>query len=435
VSLPSTHQPRGPVVTAGVDLRRFYEAHPYQCTGTELASLIEGRRAVVGDPQRWFHLYFPDQPYREGLDALVVGCRNLEAARLAAGASRTRFLALDHEETTLDQLDRLKQHYRLDNLDLMWLGPDQIPVLDRHFDLVFCPQGLPATLGPPEFLRMVRERLAGPGSLNLCVGGRHGGLGVRLLRQMLTAAGIDFEAADAATFRQWVETLPPSHPFQAAAAELPELNHDAGLLDALRACEPAFSVVELQRLLETSGLRLQRFLCQAPYMPQCSGLAALPFAAATSGTAGWDCLAEAYALTELFRGNLRTHTLIACRDDRPARSHAVNFAGHDWLCYKPIRNPGLEIQTDDLPAGGVARLRWDAHDDPGIFLIVDANQARLFDAIDGACSILEILEAGKPDTAAPEEFARAFFETLWRYDYAWFQIPSAAADNAETGSE
>jgi hypothetical protein len=88
-------------------LRRFYETQPYECSGTELACLIEGRQAVVGDPERWFHLYFPDQPYREGLQALVVGCPKSEAARLAAGAAHTRFLAIDQDDTALDQLDRL----------------------------------------------------------------------------------------------------------------------------------------------------------------------------------------------------------------------------------------------------------------------------------------------------------------------------------------
>lgn len=420
-------------MTSGINLRRFYETRPYQCTDTELACLIEGRQAVVGDPERWFHLYFPDQPYREGLQVLVVGCRNLEAARLAAGASHTTFLAIDQDDTALDQLDRLKLHYRLANLELMWLGSDQIQILDRPFDLIFCPEGLPPPLPPEEFLGLARERLSVSGSLNLTVGGRHGNVGVVLFRRLLETAGLDVDRLDAPTVRQWIEAAPASHPFRAAAAGLPDLNHDAGLLDALRTCEPAFSIPELQDLLEESGLRLQRFLCQANYIPQCSGLAAFPEAGRETQPEAEGELDGLFALTELFRGNLRTHTLIACRDDRPAQSYAVNFAGRDWLSFKPIRNPGLEIDVGHF-AAGVARLCWAAHDDPAISLIVDETQARLFDAIDGSRSIAQILEAVAPPVAEPEPFAQSFFHAMWCRDFVWFQIP-AASESGEPGSE
>jgi hypothetical protein len=436
----------GPGATAAVNLRRFYEAQPYQCSGTELACLIEGRQAVVGDPERWFHLYFPDQPYREGLQALVVGCPNSEAARLAAGAAQTRFLAIDQDDTALDQLDRLKQHYRLENLELMWLGSDQIPVIDRRFDLVFCPQGPPPPLPAEEFLRLVRSRLTESGSLVLTVGGRHGRLGVRLLRRFIEAAGLDVDTADATEIRSWAAALPASHPFRAAVADLPELSSDSGLLDAVRSGEPAFSVPELQALLEQSGLRLQRFLCQAPYMPECGGLASVTNLAfgpdATginvgngmgddlgSGGAAHRGVADEprwFALAELFRGNLRSHIAVACRDDRPASSYAVSFHGRDWLEYKPVRNPGLEIEAGHFPSDGVARLSWAAHENSAISLVVSEKQARLFDLMDGDRSIAAIVEAADLRGVDSEELARGFFQALWRRDYAWFQIPASS---------
>jgi hypothetical protein len=472
-------------MTSGINLRRFYETRPYQCTDTELACLIEGRQAVVGDPERWFHLYFPVQAYRQGLQVLVIGCNNLEAARLAAGAPHTQFLAIDHDDTALDRLDRLKQHYRLANLELKWLGSDQIQILDRQFDLIFCPEGLPPPLAPEEFLLLARERLAVTGSLNLTVGGRHGNVGLALFRRLLETGGLDMDSVDAPTVRQWLEAVPASHPFAAAAAELPDLVRDEGLLDALRTCEPAFSTTELQDLLESGGLRLQRFLCQAHYLPECSALASfaeagrrvlsgderapaetppgetpapgdrlaaehgLPREAALMGGDGPasedgpareaamrpalpDIEGEAdglLALTELFRGNLRTHTVIACRDDRPVESHAVRFTGSQWRRFKPIRNPGLEIDPGPFPGDGVARLSWAAHEDAAISLIVDETQARLFDAIDGSRSIEQIVEAAALRVADPERVAQTLFQALWRRDFVWFQIPAAPGDD------
>jgi hypothetical protein len=254
-----------------------------------------------------------------------------------------------------------------------------------------------------------------------------------LLRRLLETAGLDGEAIDGPTARQWIETLPASHPFRAAAADLPELSHDAGLLDALHACEPSLATLELQDLLEQSGLRLQRFLCQALYMPQCSGLAAFRDAACEPRPEAESDPCEPFAVTELFRGNLRTHTLIACRDDRPAQSYAIRFAGRDWLSFVPIRNPGLEIDVGPFPGDGVARLCWAAHDDPAISLVVDESQARLFDAIDGSRSVARILETAPPSVAEPERFAQNFFHAMWCRDFVWFQIPGAPAGDA--GSE
>jgi hypothetical protein len=417
-------------MSSGINLRRFYETRPYQCTDTELACLLEGRQAVVGDPERWFHLYFPDQPYRNGLEALVIGCRNLEAARLAAGARQTRFLAVDQDDSTLDQLDRLKQHYRLGNLELMWLSSDQIQILDRSFDLIFCPEGLPPPLPPDEFLKLARERLAVGGAMNLTAGGRHGNAGLSLFRKLLETAGLDVDIVDTATMRQWIEALPLSHPFRAAAAGLPELSHDAGLMDALRTCDPAFSTTELQQLLEETGLRFQRFLCQAHYLPPCGPLASFaePHAPEQTDTAG--LAADAYARSELFRGNLRTHTVIACRDDRPPQSYTVQFTGRDWLSYRPIRNPGLEIDVGAFAGNGVARLSWAAHDDASVSLVVDETQAPLFDAIDGSRSIAAILETAALRCAGPETLARGFFHSLWCRDFVWFQIPAAERGGA-----
>jgi len=421
-------------MTSGINLRHFYETRPYQCTDTELACLIEGRQAVVGDPERWFHLYFPDQPYREGLQVLVVGCNSVEAARLAAGAPHTTFLAIDQDDTALDQLDRLKQHYRLANLELMWLGSDQIQILDRRFDLIVCPEGLPPPLPPEEFLSLARERLSASGSMNLTVGGRHGNVGLMLFRRLLETAGLDVATVDAPSVRQWIEALPASHPFGAAAADRPGLSHDSGLLDALRTCEPAFSTTELQSLLKGSGLCFQRFLCQAHYIASCSALGSVTEAGRET-LPGAESEPEGMpALTELFRGNLHTHTLIACRDDRPVESYGVSFAGRDWLSFKPVRNPGLEIDIGSFPADGVARLCWAAHDDAAISLIVDEPQARLFDAIDGGRSIAQILEAAGPRVAEPERFAQIFFHAMWCRDFVWFQIPAASA-SVSPGSE
>jgi hypothetical protein len=269
---------------------------------------------------------------------------------------------------------------------------------------------------------MVRGRLRESGSVNLSVGGRHGRLGVTLFRRFLETAGIDADSADANTVRDWAAALPARHPFRAAVADLAKHGSDDALTEALRTGEPAFSVPELKALLDRCGLRLQRFLCQGHYMAGCSG-----FPLAEEVRQGdWEEGPHSFALAELYRGDLREHIALASRDDRPAASHTVRFTGREWLNYRPKRNPGLEIEAAYFPDCGVARLSWAAHGDSSIALVVGEPQARLFDLIDGARTIAEILEAAAPRGPAADGLARDFFEALWRRDYVWFEIPPAA---------
>ena len=40
--------------------------------------------------------------------------------------------------------------------------------------------------------------------------------------------------------------------------------------------------------------------------------------------------AERHAAVELFRGDIAMHSLVACRDDRPAENYQVSFDGQAW---------------------------------------------------------------------------------------------------------
>jgi hypothetical protein len=290
--------------------------------------------------------------------------------------------------------------------------------------VIFC-ENLPQAPAPAIVLSILRDSLALSGVLNLTVPARPGRFAVRLLADLLGSLGTDPGPGGLARVRRAIDSLPASHSVRKAIAGHPELGRDDGLAEALRS-GPDFTVLELLDLLEQSGLAFQRFLCQAPYLPQCSRLASL--AELTPRIAALPALRQ-LAVTELFRGSLLAHTVLACRDDRPRSSFDIGFTGEDWLRLIPIRNPGLAIETLNLPEAAAARLRWHVHDDPEICLLLADDEARLFDAMDGVLTISQILETvewARTPTALAR--ARDLFDGLWSRDYVWFRFRPASAE-------
>src|SRR6185436_14107231 len=123
---------------------------------------------------------------------------------------------------------------------------------------------------------------------------------------------------------------------------------------------------------------------------------------------------DQYAAVELFRGSMVRHSAVAYRNDRPNRN-SVNFDDDGWLGYVPIRMPNTICVQEKLPPGAAAVLINRNHAYTDIYLPIDAQQKRMFDAIDGKRSIGELV----PETAR-RGTARVLFEGLWQYDQVVF---------------
>jgi hypothetical protein len=108
------------------------------------------------------------------------------------------------------------------------------------------------------------------------------------------------------------------------------------------------------------------------------------------------------------------HSAAVYRNDRPD-CEPVNFNGDAWLGYVPIRMPDTIAVQERLQPGFSAVLINRNHTYTDLYLPVDAQQKKLFDAIDGERSIGDIApEYGHRDAA------RAFFQRLWWYDQVVF---------------
>jgi SAM-dependent methyltransferase len=275
-------------------------------------------------------------------------------------------------------------------------------------------------------LAALRGVLRPGGAMNIMLYGRYGRLGIDMLQEILRRTGAACDTAGIADARRWFWNLPRQNPFRDSLLRLNDINYDAGVADLLlHPRERNYTVPEIYEFLSRAGLVLQRFLCQAHYKPRCSAIATEP--ALLERTQSLPPSGQ-HAITELFRGDMKKHVFIACRDDRPVSEYGIDFAGDGWQQLVPIRNPGIEASRDNLPPGGIARLRWGVHEYPEIAAVVDDSQARLFDLVNGERTIAEIIAAsGVPgDPGALDGYARNFFESMWDFDYFWFRKPPDA---------
>ena len=147
-------------------------------------------------------------------------------------------------------------------------------------------------------------------------------------------------------------------------------------------------------------------------LPQASRLQQLP-------------LEEQYVATELFRGTMVRHSVIAYRDDDPGSRERISFDGEAWANYVPVRMPDTVCVRERLPPGAAAILISPSHTYRDIYMPIDDAEMRLLDAIDGERSIEAIAgrASSSSDRAPNLGRVRAFFERLWWHDQVVFHIP------------
>jgi hypothetical protein len=112
------------------------------------------------------------------------------------------------------------------------------------------------------------------------------------------------------------------------------------------------------------------------------------------------------------------HNLVADRDDHCRESQPIAFDGDAWRRYVPLRLPWTLCVRDNTPPGSVAVLINRAHAYPDLALPIDAAQERVFAAIDGNCSVDEILRVAA--RAGGDARASRFIEQLWEHDQIVF---------------
>jgi SAM-dependent methyltransferase len=388
----------------------FYESHPYPPPIDDL----EAYRRRWDDQRRLVesYLFWPAEPYRDDRSVLVAGCGTAQAARYAVRWPNARVVGIDLSETSIAFERGLKRKHRLENLELYELPVERAGELGESFEHVVCTGVLHHLTDPDAGLRALRDVLAPGGAMHLMVYAPYGRAGVYMLQEYCRRLGIGSSDADIDDLAASLKTLPPDHPIVPLLRKSPDFASRAGLADALlHPQDRAYSVPQLIEFLDRADLAFGRWIRQAPYLPWCGAIALSPHRAKLAALK----VEEQYAALELFRGAMVRHSVVVYGNPDVARKHAVPFVGDDWLEYVPIRLPNTVVVHDRLPAGASAVLINRNHTFTDLYLPVDAQQERLLEAIDGKRRIRDMGRA-----TADRDFARSFFEQLWRWDQIVF---------------
>ena len=152
------------------------------------------------------------------------------------------------------------------------------------------------------------------GAMNLMVYAPYGRTGIYMLQDFCRRIGISATDVEIRDLIAALKALPPGHPLQNLLRDAPDFRQRGGA--RRRAAAPLRSRVlgsAVIRFLDRAGLTFGRWVRQAAYSPRCGVMAQLPQASRIQQLAAED----QYAATELFRGTMVRHSVIAYRDDAP----------------------------------------------------------------------------------------------------------------------
>ena len=344
-----------------------------------------------------------------------------------------RVTGIDFSATSVRSTEELKRKYNLNNLQVYQLPIDRVSDLGTSFDQIVCTGVLHHLADPDAGLSALRGVLNPDGGMHLMVYAPYGRTGIYMLQEFCRRVDIHATDEEIRDLIAALGALPPGHPLGNLLREAPDFRQEAALADALlHPQDRAYSVPQLFDFIKRGGMTFGRWVKQAPYTPHCGVMANIPQASRIAKLP----FAEQYAAVELFRGTMVRHSMVVYRDDNPAGPQQVNFAGDAWLGYVPVRMSDTICVQERLPQGAAAVLINQTHTYRDLYLPIDATEKRLFDAIDGTCSIGNIIETKLPSSREKSQLdmARTLFERLWWYDQVVFdatQQPRANSTPAE----
>src|SRR5262249_28516054 len=132
---------------------------------------------------------------------------------------------------------------------------------------------------------------------------------------------------------------------------------------------------------------------------------------------------EQYIAMELWRGLMSNHHVVVHHRDDESK---VCLDDEHYLQYVPFRLPWTMCVQENLPPNAAGALVNQTHLFPDLFLLIDAIEKQIYEAVDGRRTIGQIV--GAVDGSGPR--TRDFFQKLWWYDQVVFDTSKVNTTSA-----
>ena len=393
-------------------ISEFYNNHPYP---PPVENLDRARDEWTEHRLRAeYYLLWPKHPFRAELNVLIAGCGTWQAAKFALCHPSAHVVGIDVSTTSLDHTVQLKRKYKLTNLELRQLPIESAEELNQHFDLIVSTGVLHHLADPDVGLRSLRSVLKPEGAMYMMVYAPYGRRGVYMLQDYCRLLSIGTSTEEIDDLAEVVEALPPHHPLAVLLRSARDSQNADALADALlNPRDRSYSVPQLFDFIDRNGLTFGRWYWQAPYLPTCGAISSTPHASRLASLPE----REKYVAMELWRGMMTAHSLVVHRDDCSGAARTNFFTDDNWQTYVPIRLPSTLCVLERLPKGAAGVLINQAHPFHDLIMIIDPQEKRMLDAVDGDRDIASIMDHSRVTDKAT---ARSFFEKLWWYDQVVF---------------
>ena len=391
----------------------FYTNHPYP-PPLENLDRIRDMWQDENVHRAEFHLLWPNKEYRADFDVLVAGCGTWQAARFALCHPAARVVAIDISTTSLHHTEALKQKYDLSNLETRQLPIENVGDLTQRFDHVISTGVLHHLIDPDAGLRALKSVLNDDGVMYLMLYAPYGRTGVAMLQDYCRRLGVGTTPEEIDDLIASLKSLSQYHPLVLMMRGSRDGLDTNNLVDALlNPRDRTYSVPQIYEFVERNDLKFARWYWQAPYSPQCGAIAETPHAPRLAALSERD----QYTQMELWRGLMTNHDFLVYHDN--AKNNVkISFDGEQYLRYVPIRRAWTKCVSDQVPPGAAGLLLNQTHMFDDLFLPVNEQEKQMYEAIDGRRNIAEIVEMVKYSSP----LARDFFEKLWWYDQAVFNL-------------
>jgi SAM-dependent methyltransferase len=368
------------------------------------------------DPSHAHRVLWPDRPYQPDMDILIAGCGTNQASVFAYTNRAAKVVAVDVSQASLDHNRYLKDKYSLKNLELQLLPIEDVPSLDKKFDLIVSTGVLHHMAEPKVGMKALADCLRPDGVAAIMLYARYGRTGVELMQAIFRELGLEQNEESLSMVKEATNSLSPSHPLQSYISIAPDLKFDAGMVDTfLHGRDRSYTVEDCLDLVDSAGLVFQDWFLKNSYYPPTLTEPGNGFYAAVNQLEPQ----KIWAVMERIKTLNACHFFLACHPSRPEQKYRIDFTSSRALDYVPMLRLRCGIRGDEIYR-------------PGWTVRLDPTHLAFAQHVDGERSIREIAERvalsgvlANTDQAALEYTGLELFEDLWRTDFVGMDLSRA----------